>query len=292
MYIVLLYFWIKGGSVMDFHPDIFYKGKVKKFLPTGEISNLLMCFSDAITAGDGEKRDVYKRLGEVRYEIAKLIFEYLRKLRTKTHYVGDHTRTEQGEHCLEVLWTIPIDLEVVVRFEAEGSYLSRFGYVAKGQEFFEPIIEIFYKDDSMHDPLLVINQDHTGFITLHPKTGYFFGYDLLVPYEEIFPEVILKSFSGYDIYQQLVSSARYIATTVRNIFWPEFSLIDIKLEFGWQPELGIILIDAITPDEWRLRRNSDGLRYDKDIYREFGLDQLPTLLQRYQAIRDYIKILT
>ena len=50
-----------------------------------------------------------------------------------------------------------IPLEAVVRQIAAGSFAKRLG-IEEGTHFTRPIVEFYYKDDDLGDPL--INEDH------------------------------------------------------------------------------------------------------------------------------------
>ena len=47
----------------------------------------------------------------------------------------------------------------------------------------------------------------------------------------------------------------------------DITLVDFKIEFGYNSAGGIILADEITPDSCRLWDKNSKQRYDKDLFR-------------------------
>ena len=118
------------------------------------------------------------------------------------------------------------------------------------------MLELFYKDDSLNDPLVVK--------------------DLVLEMEWCTaPELQEISKQAYIINQRMVE------------FWQQYeiTLVDQKFEFGLDNDLNIMLGDEITPDTQRLW-NKDGESLDKDIFREGNnLDEVQSV---YQYIYDMI----
>src|SRR5699024_11894358 len=71
------------------------------------------------------------------------------------------SETEQLVKSVEI-----IPLEVVVRNIAAGSITKRLGF-DKGHAFESPLVEFFYKNDDLNDPL--ITEDHIQLLHLDSK---------------------------------------------------------------------------------------------------------------------------
>ena len=69
-----------------------------------------------------------------------------------THFIR---RLNMREQLIRMVEMIP--LEVVVRNYAAGSLSKRLG-IPEGQQLPRPIIEFYYKDDALHDPL--VSEEH------------------------------------------------------------------------------------------------------------------------------------
>ncbi len=107
-----------------------------------------MQFKSDITAGDGAKRDMLEGKALIDWETNMRIFEYLNRNGVATHYV----ESPQEGHTIVKKLVQKINIEVVSRRVATGSVL-KLGYT-EGQRFDPLMIQFFYKDDALHDPLL------------------------------------------------------------------------------------------------------------------------------------------
>jgi len=47
-----------------------------------------------------------------------------------------------------------------------------------------------------------------------------------------------------------------------------FTLVDFKLEFGYDSERNLLLADELSPDGMRLWKNGTSESYDKDLFRK------------------------
>ena len=151
----------------------------------------------------------------------------------KSHFVEQLSETEQLVQAVDI-----IPLEVVVRNIATGSITKRLGF-EKGTTFEQPLVEFFYKNDDLNDPLLT--DDHVTLLDIASK-------------EEI---DTLKS-AALEINQHL--SALMAEMDLR--------LVDFKIEFGRTPDGDILLADEISPDTCRIWAKDSDQNFDKDVYRE------------------------
>lgn len=108
-----------------------------------------MFFKDDITAGDGAKRDIIKGKAILDWRINRDIYEYLNRLKIRTHYVS----SPEKRLCLVKKLDRKINLEVVSRRIATGSIIH-WGNATEGTKYDPVITQFHYKDDSLHDPML------------------------------------------------------------------------------------------------------------------------------------------
>ena len=228
-----------------------YEGKAKILYKTDDNEVSLMHFKDDITAGDGDKRDTLDNKGKLNCTISKKIFEYLEKQRgVHTHYISSPNTNEQLVKKLKIL-----PIEVIVRNIAAGSICERYN-LRKGYTFKTPLLELFYKCDELHDPL-------------------------------VRDSVILEMdwCSAAELAE--IKRQAYIVHDKMTDYWKEYDLklVDAKYEFGIDSEGNIMLADEVTPDSCRIW-DKDGNSLDKDVFRQgTDMDKVATV---YNYIHDMI----
>lgn len=207
-----------------------YEGKAKVVEELPDAPGLVsITFKDDATAGDGAMHDVFAGKGELCNDITCLLFEYLAERGVESHYV--ERRSERGFVARKVEI---VPLEVVVRNLAAGSICRRLG-LEQGLVFDPPVVEFFYKDDDLHDPLLT--REHIRVL------------DLAEPAE----------------LEDLKAQALRVNDEIGTLFdRAGLQLVDFKLEFG-RSEGRLLLADEFSPDTCRLWR--DGKSFDKDVFR-------------------------
>ena len=210
----------------------FIQGKVKTvFIDVlSEPDKVLIQYEDKVTAGNGKKIDYPEGKGAVCCEISSLLFQKLEKYNIRTHY--DSMPTYRAMCCKKVD-IIPI--EVVVRNVAAGS-IVRQTTLEEGQIINWPLVEYFLKDDEKDDPLLT--EDRIRLMGDYP----------LRDLEQIAREVN----------QILKETFREIGLT----------LVDFKLEFGYDSEQNLLLADELSPDGMRLWKEGTKESFDKDLFRK------------------------
>ncbi len=217
-------------------------GKVKTVFETDNPNEVLIRYEDRVTAGNGKKELWVDNKGAICCEISRALFNILeREGGIRTHYI---TMPTHRSMCCTKLDIIPI--EVVVRNIAAGS-IVRQTTIPEGHEFEFPLVEYYLKDDEKDDPLLT--EDRVAVM------GY--GHEL--------------------------DELDYLARTVNDILTDVFNdmnltLVDFKLEFGYDVNDNLVLGDELSPDGMRLWR--DGVSFDKDLFRKDSGD----LLGAYQYI--------
>ncbi|MBU2591593.1 MAG: phosphoribosylaminoimidazolesuccinocarboxamide synthase [Nitrospinota bacterium] len=218
------------------------EGKAKILYETEDKSLILQYFKDDATAFDGKKKGSIKDKGILNNSISSLIFQLLEKEGIKTHFVE---KVSDREMLIKRVDIIPI--EVVVRNITAGSLAKRMG-VEEGRVMTETIIELYYKDDALGDPM--INDYHVRAFGLGTQ-------------KEI------------DICREKALKVNKIMTALFDDVG--LTLVDYKLEFG---RIGseIILADEISPDNCRLWDKVSGEKMDKDRFRR-GLGNIEEAYQ-------------
>lgn len=236
---------------------LIYSGKAKSVYETENPNQVLIKFRDDITAGDGEKKDSLQLKGFYNSLISSKLFEILTEAGVKTQYVE---LLEPGEMVCKKLEMIP--LEVIARNIAAGSIARKFPFEEK-KIFDEPVLQIDYKNDEYHDPML--NRDIA--IALGITTE-----------EEL---------------NEIRNITLKINKTLKDFFASKgIKLVDFKIEFGHDNEGNIILGDEISPDTCRLWDIETDETLDKDLFRrgEGGvMDAYKQVIQMTFDDKDYDK---
>lgn len=212
--------------------QLLYEGKAKKLYATEESNVLLVEYKDSATAFNGEKKEEIAGKGVLNNRITSLIFEKLQANGIASHFVKQLSDTEQLVKRVEI-----IPIEVVVRNIAAGSLAKRLGF-EEGTPLKRPIVEFYYKDDDLGDPL--ISTEHIDVLELAT------------------PKEVTAMYDG--------------ALAVNKVLQPIFAdvnvtLIDFKLEFGRDTNGDVLLADEISPDTCRLWDAETKQKLDKDVFR-------------------------
>jgi phosphoribosylaminoimidazole-succinocarboxamide synthase len=117
-----------------------------------EPGTLVQHFKDDATAFNAEKHEVIEGKGVLNNRISEYIFLQLAQIGIQTHFIKALNMREQLIREAEI-----VPLEVVIRNVAAGSLVKRLG-LKEGQQLPRPLIEFYYKDDALGDPL--ISEDH------------------------------------------------------------------------------------------------------------------------------------
>ncbi len=242
--------------VSDFLPDPLpeklYEGKAKILYPTDDADVLLSFFKDDATAFNAQKRGSIAGKGEVNCTLSTHLFQQLEAAGIATHWIDTPAKDWMRVKTVEI-----VPLEVVVRNIAAGSLCKQTG-IALGTPIDPPLVEFFYKDDDLGDPLLTRDR------------------------------LRLLDVASEETVETLKAMALEIDRILQDFFARgDLTLVDFKLEFGTTRSGEIVLADEISPDTCRLwdRRESDPQRriLDKDRFRQdLGKveDAYETVLQR------------
>src|SRR5204863_6756056 len=101
---------------------------------------------DAITAGDGARRDVIAGKGRIAARTTARVFRLLNLCGLPTHYLSGGEDDDQNEMLVRRCNMIP--LEVVVRGVAAGSLVKRNPGMQRGAILVPRMLEFFIKDDA------------------------------------------------------------------------------------------------------------------------------------------------
>lgn len=222
-----------------------YEGKAKRLFETEDPDLTIMEYKNSFTAFNGEKRAEMEGKGKLNNAISSYIFEYLKASNVPLHFIEKLDETRQLATRVKIL-----PLEVVVRNITTGSIVKRLG-VKEGEHLPRPLIEFFYKDDALGDPL--VTEDH----------ALIFGW----ADEASIAEIKKLSLTVNELLKKLFDD---IGVT----------LVDFKLEFGRDSSGRIVLADEVSPDTCRFWDKSTGDHLDKDRFRK----DLGNVLGAYEEI--------
>lgn len=173
------------------------------------------------------------------------MFELLKEKGIRSHFVKRISETEQLVKKVKIL-----PIEVVIRNIAAGTLAKRLG-IPEGQILPRTILEYYYKNDDLGDPL--INEDHIDILDLATK-------------EQL---------------QQISEQAFKINELLTSYFADkQVKLVDFKLEFGVDENGQLLLADEISPDTCRLWDAETNEKLDKDVFRR----ELGSLTDAYEKI--------
>ena len=207
-------------------------GKVKTVFSTSEPNEVLIQYEDKVTAGNGRKVDFPEGKGQVCCEISAFLFKKMEEAGIKTHYVSMPTLTSM---CCKKVRIIPI--EVVVRNICSGS-IVRQTTLEDGDNIPNSLVEWYLKDDEKDDPLLTTDR------------------------------IILMGY-GPLMLQEMGTVARDVNYILKNTFRKiGLTLVDFKLEFGYDADQNILLADELSPDGMRLWKQGTKESFDKDLFRK------------------------
>ena len=242
---------------------LLHEGKAKRVYATDQPDLLAVEFKDDATAFNAQKRAQLSGKGVLNCQISALLFEYLELQGIPTHFLGlpataTATATvtatsEVGEAGGEAIgeaggnWMLVrpvqmVPLEVVIRNIAAGSLCKQLP-IAPGTRLEQPLLDLYYKDDGLGDPLL--------------------------------SEARLRLLGLVDDAQRI--AIEQLAWRVNTALWQLFAsldleLVDFKIELGYSADGQLLLADEISPDNCRLWdrgiADSQDRILDKDRFRQ------------------------
>ncbi len=208
-----------------------HEGKAKKVYKTNDPDLYWIEYKDDATAFDGKKKGTIMNKGILNNRISIHFFNLLEDKGIVTHLVNQVNDREQIVKAVDIIM-----VEVVVRNIAAGSLSKRIG-LPEGTMLPKTVLEFYYKDDALGDPL--INDYHIAVL------------DLATPGQiKAMSEMALKI---NDILRDYLKDKK-------------IDLIDFKLEFGTHKG-EVILADEISPDTCRFWDMETREKLDKDRFR-------------------------
>ncbi|MBT9176469.1 MAG: Phosphoribosylaminoimidazole-succinocarboxamide synthase [Firmicutes bacterium] len=228
---------------------LLYSGKAKDVYATDDPSQCIVHFRDSATAFNAQKKGEIADKGRLNNLISSHFFHLLDQRGVATHFVRTLAPCEMLVKRLDI-----IKVEVVVRNITAGSLAKRLA-VAEGMPVNPPVLEYYFKDDALGDPL--VNDSHI----------LAFGWASAA-------ELSIMAAGALRINDILVPALRKL----------DILLVDFKLEFG-RVAGRVILGDEISPDTCRFWDANTLAHLDKDRFRR----DLGGVAEAYQEIYRRLK---
>jgi phosphoribosylaminoimidazole-succinocarboxamide synthase len=131
---------------------ILWENGAKKVYETNNEDQLLSEFTDNFVTADGEKKGKIKGKSHYNANLSSHLSEYLESYHVMTYFIS-----KESEHELLVKRADVLPVEIVITNIASGSLCRRFG-LEEATEFNAPMIEYYYDNDKIKNPL--INDSH------------------------------------------------------------------------------------------------------------------------------------
>jgi phosphoribosylaminoimidazole-succinocarboxamide synthase len=233
------------------------EGKTKRIYSYPQDEQLAyMVSKDQITAGDGARRNELEGKSRWSTTTTANVFRLLNEAGINTHFVK---KVDEVTMLVKRCEMLPI--EHVQRRLATGSFLKRHPEVSEGTRFDPVLIETFLKDDARHDP------------QIQPE------------------EIILQGIATQEEIDWMAREGRRVFAVLETA-WAKMdvTMVDLKIEFGRDPQGLLLVADVIDNDSWRLWPGGDKNRMlDKQVYRnlqEVTSDSLREIADRYALVAD------
>jgi phosphoribosylaminoimidazole-succinocarboxamide synthase len=242
------------------------RGKTKVLYELeGQPDVLVVQQQDAITSGDGVRRDVIEGKGRIAAKTTARVFRLLNLCGLPTHYLSGGEDDDDNEMLVRRAQMIP--LEVVVRGVAAGSLVRRRPGIQRGSLLVPRMIEFFLKDDANHDPLI--------------DTETIVAQGIATP-----QEVATMTELARITYEVLAHAWRR----------RDALLVDLKIEFGrlssGEGKGQLVIADVIDNDSWRVwPQGREDLMLDKQLYRNLET-VTPADLERVKANYEQVAEIT
>ncbi len=232
-----------------------YEGKAKILYEGPEPGTLVQFFKDDATAFNAKKHEIVDGKGVLNNRISEFVFGHLNNIGIPTHFIR---RLNMREQLIKEVEIVP--LEVVVRNIAAGSLSKRLG-IEEGTVLPRSIIEFYYKNDELNDPL--VSEEHiTAFGWASPQE--------------------IDDMMALAIRVNDFLSGLFLGVGIQ--------LVDFKMECGrlWENDtMRIIVADEISPDSCRLWDTETKDKMDKDRFRE----DMGGMLEAYREVAKRLGIL-
>ncbi len=238
------------------HGKLLYEGKAKRIYQAYDEDCVLVEFKNDATAFNALKRAELLDKGRINCQISAHLFEILETEGVPTHYLS------LSDECWMLVKHVEIiPLEVVIRNVAAGS-LCREMPLKLGEKLLPPLLDLYFKDDVLGDPLLT---------------------DARLNKLELISDARRK---------EIEKTALKVNSVMQSFLETlDLLLVDFKLEFGVDKSGKLLLADEISPDtcriwDQRILDSKDRI-LDKDRFRQdLGgvIDAYGEVLKRIQGV--------
>jgi len=267
------------------------EGKTKKVYKIKDGSDLVAVISkDDITAGDGAKHDIIPDKGRIATATTSNVFRLLKACGLPVAFI---------EHDSETSFVAPncsmLPYEVVVRREAHGSYLKRNPHLSKGQLFPHALVEFYLKTKDKNwkgkplvadDPFMQLTDDGKQIKLFNPAKPLQ-GQEpfLVLPVSDVFSRA-----DESKMFPEMRRIARQTFLVLEKAWQLEGgTLVDLKVEFGFDAKGNLLLADVIDNDSWRVLEG--GAYIDKQVYREGGaLDEVAAKYRQVAEVTGHFHV--
>lgn len=232
-----------------------YEGKAKILYEGPEPGTLIQYFKDDAST-PGQKKAVVEGKGVLNNRLSEFFMNGLNAIGVPTHFIRRINMREQLIRAVEM-----VPLEVVVRNFAAGEISERLG-IPEGTALPRPIVEFYYKDDALGDPLVA--EEH----------------------------VIAFGWAAQQDLDDMVALALRVNDFMSGVMMGVgIRLADFKIEIGriWDGDFQrLVIADEISPDSCRLWDMKTGPeQVDKDIFRR----ETSNLAQAYTEVARRLGVL-
>ena len=233
------------------HGDLLYEGKAKRIYAATQPDRVLVEFKNDATAFNAQKKAQLADKGRLNCQISARLFEHL-EAGDSTHYLGLAADT----------WMVVQRVEIIPSrwFCATLRPDCRQTPIVEGTVIDPALLDYYYKDDALGDPLLTEAHIH------------------------LLGVVDATRLSAIEQLARRVNGASAIFASI------DLALVDFKLELGLNAAGELLLADEVSPDTCRFwdRRTSDSHDriLDKDRFRkDLGgvMEAYGEVLERVQA---------
>ena len=232
-----------------------YEGKAKILYEGPDRGTIIQYFKDDATAFNAEKKDIIEGKGVLNNRLSEFFMSGLNSIGVPTHFIKRLNMREQLVRKCEI-----IPLEVVVRNYVAGSLSKRLG-LEEGSRLPRPLVEYYYKDDKLGDPM--VSEEH----------------------------IAAFNWASMQDMEDILSLALRVNDFLSGVMFSiGIKLVDFKIEIGRFFEddyQRLIIADEISPDSCRLWDIKSGEKLDKDVFRR----DLGSLIDAYSEIANRLGLL-
>lgn len=207
-----------------------YEGKTKNVLTDEATGAVYLLFKDSATGengvfdpGSNTVGGSVEGKGKIGLKISRYFFELMEKNGIPTHYKS----ADIDAGLMEVRKVTVPPLEFVLRYFTAGSMCRRFA-LEEGLPFDPPYMEVTLKSDEQGDPLIS---------------------------ERL---CLMKGMLAPGQYDEALGVLQKVGEVLRQeLGGMGYTLIDFKIEMGYDETGKVFVADEITPDIWRIK-DQDG----------------------------------